>query len=317
MLATIKKGSSGNIVRAAQYLIGYAPLKQASGEYDSDFATFVKNWQKKNQLDDDGIIGKNSWTLIAKSLPTCSKSKNKVSVYTNGLQELLNTIVADGEFGSKTKAAVKAFQSSANLEADGTCGVLTWTALIVGTSTPTPSGKFKQPVDYKQGDSRWGKNMYSNHNDKSQTMKNSGCGPTACADVVATLIDSSVTPWTLAQLSMKWGTRTTSNGTAWGFFKKVFEYYKGFSKFIQTSSIATAKACIDAGGYVVCSMAPPFWTKGGHFICMWKYENGYIYCNDPASSTRKRQIETDFVKQRKQFFCFYPSVKEGNADGTN
>lgn len=304
MLETIKHGSTGALVRAAQYLTGYAEIGKASGEFEAEFVSYVISWQKFHNLTQDGIIGDNSWKKLAQIAPLCTTSKNKKSVWTNALQELLGTITADGIFGSKTKAAVTAFQTSAKLDVDGKCGAQTWNALICGTSVPAHD--FKQPVDYKQGDSRWGSKMYSNHNDKSQTMKNSGCGPTACADVVATLIDPNVTPWTLAQLSMEWGTRTTSNGTAWGFFKKVFERYAGFGKFVQTSSIATAKACCDAGGYVVCSMGAGYWTKGGHFICMWKYDGTYIYCNDPASSSRKKQKESDFVKQRKQFFCFYP-----------
>ena len=90
--------------------------------------------------------------------------------------------------------------------------------MIVGAD-PVPVPKFVQPVDYKQASKPWGPRMYSNHNDHSQTMANSGCGPTSAADVVATLKDKSVDPWTLAQLAMDWGDRTYSSGTAWSFFK--------------------------------------------------------------------------------------------------
>ena len=49
------------------------------------------------------------------------------------LQELLvghgYALEADGKYGSKTKAAVVAFQKSAGLEADGVCGPMTWAAL--------------------------------------------------------------------------------------------------------------------------------------------------------------------------------------------
>lgn len=307
MLETIKHGSSGILVRVAQYLTGYAEIGKASGEYDAEFVAFVISWQKFHDLKQDGIIGNDSWTKMAQIAPLCTTSKNKKSEWTCALQELLGTVDADGIYGSKTKAAVTAYQISAKLDADGKCGSQTWNALICGVTVPAHD--FKQPVDYKQGDSRWGSKMYSNHNDKKQTMKNSGCGPTAAANVVATMIDPSVTPWTLAQLSMQWGCRTYSSGTAWNFFQKLFEYYEGFGKFVQTSSIATAKACCDAGGYVVCSMAKGYWTKGGHYITMWKYDGTHIYCNDPASSSRKKQAETQFVKERKQFFCFFP--KEG------
>lgn len=305
MLETLRKGMSGRIVRAAQYLIGYIGIKAATGDFDKAFETYVAEWQVVHNLDNDGVIGPKTWTALAAEAPLCSKNKNRTSIWTNALQELLGMTDADGIYGSKTKSAVAAYQVSIGLDADGDCGPLTWNSLICGAAEK-PSTTFKQPIDYKQGDSRWAKDMYSSHGDKSQTMKNSGCGPAACADVVATLIDPSVTPWTLAQLSMSWGTRTYSNGTSWSFFQKIFEHYEGFGKFIKTSSITTAKACVDAGGYVVCSMGPGYWTKGGHFICMWKYDGTYIYCNDPASSSRKKQKETDFVKQRKQFFCFWP-----------
>ena len=55
-------------------------------------------------------------------------------------------------------------------------------------------------------------------------------------------------------------------------------------------------------------MGKGYWTSGGHFICAWKYSNKYIYCNDPASGKRTHQNVTDFVKQRKQFFCFFPNA---------
>lgn len=58
MLATIKNNSSGNNVKVAQYLMGYASRNQASDKFDSAFQIAVKNWQKKYSLDADGIIGK-------------------------------------------------------------------------------------------------------------------------------------------------------------------------------------------------------------------------------------------------------------------
>ena len=216
------------------------------------------------------------------------------------VQNLLG-ITADGIFGRKTEAAVKAFQAANGLTADGIVGKQTWAALL-GETTPEPN--FKQPVDYKQYDKKWASVMYSSHGDKKQTIKSSGCGPTAMADIVATLIDSAVTPVTLAELSLKLGCRTYSDGTAWSFFPKIADYY-GFSKYVKSSTLATLKSCLDSGGYVVASMGKGYWTNGGHFICVWKYDDKYVYANDPASSTRKKQNAEDFMKQRKAFFCFW------------
>ena len=306
MLKTIKQGSKGDHVKVAQYLTGYAARGNASGIFDANFVAAVCTWQRTHKLTPDGVIGKDTWTKLASEAPLCTTSKNSESAATCALQILLNAgLTIDGVYGSKTKKAVAAYQSSKGLTADGKCGTKTWNALIIGaTKTVKPTG-FKKPVDYKQYDSKWGTKIFSATGSKSQTMKSSGCGPTAAADVVATLKNSSVTPWTLAQLYMKHGFRTANSGTAWGAFKWTANKY-GFSKFIQSSSLSTLKACLDAGGYVVCSMGPGYWTKGGHYICAWKYDNTYIYCNDPASSVRTKQKQSDFLKQRKQFFCFYP-----------
>lgn len=306
MLKTIKHGSEGVHVKVAQYLTGYAARENASGIFDADFVAAVCAWQRNHKLSPDGIIGKDTWTKLAEEAPLCTTSKNNKSSAACALQILLDSgLKIDGVYGSKTKKAVAAFQSSKGLYADGKCGEKTWTALIVGATETAKSTGFKKPVDYKQYDSKWAYKIFSATGSKSQTMKSSGCGPTSAADVVATLKDSSVTPWTLAQLYLKAGFRTANSGTAWGAFKWTANKY-GFSKFVQTSSLATLKACLDAGGYVVCSMGPGYWTKGGHYICAWKYDSTYIYCNDPASSRRTKQKQSEFVKQRKQFFCFYP-----------
>ena len=306
MLKTIKHGSSGDLVKVAQYLIGYAVRKKADGIFSADFVAAVCTWQRTNGLSPDGIIGQKSWTKMAEKAPTCSTAKNRTSAATCAVQILVDGLTADGIYGSKTKKAVAAYQASKGLTADGICGQKTWASLITGAvETVTTSHQFKQPKDFKQYDSKWASKIFSATGKKSQTMKSSGCGPTAAANVIATLKDSSVTPWTLAQIAMQKGYRTANSGTAWAFFKYIAGLY-GFSKFVQTSNMSTMKACLDAGGYVVASMGPGYWTSGGHYITLWKYDGTYIYANDPASSKRKKQKEADFKSQRKQFFCFYP-----------
>lgn len=53
------------------------------------------------------------------------------------LQQRLGNLVVDGQFGAKTLSAVKAFQRSHKLVADGVVGVLTWAAL---GGVPTSGG---------------------------------------------------------------------------------------------------------------------------------------------------------------------------------
>ena len=309
MLETIRHGDDGNLVRVAQLLTGYADIGEASGQFDADFTAHVLTWQKNHGLTPDGVIGADTWRAMAKAAPTCSTAKHRKSAATQALQILLDgaDLNPDGIFGSRTKAAVAAFQASCGLEADGICGRKTWEALVIGADTPgnPHPGEFRQPVDYKQGDPRWGKKMYSSHGNHNQTYANSACGPTAMADVIATLVDPAVTPVTMGELALKWGDRTAASGTATSFFPHVQKHYR-FKKMVGTKSLATLKACLDAGGYVVCRMGKGYWTRGGHYICAWKYDAEYIYCNDPASKTRKRQKQKAFVDERKDFWCFFP-----------
>ena len=317
MLQTIRHNDTGPLVVVAKCLTGYIKISskitdadsyvKVHGTYDADFVAFVVSWQTSHGCTPDGIIGPDTWTAISKAAPTCSTSKNRTSGYTLALQLALGgNLTPDAIYGSRTKAAVATYQDAQGLSSDGICGQHTWNSLIVGEAKPQPTpGTFTQPVDYKQASKPWGPRMYSNHNDHKQSMANSGCGPTACADAVATLKDPSVDPWTLAQLSMDNGYRTYNSGTAWGFFKFIAEYY-GLYKFVQSGSYDALKSCLDAGGYVVCSMKPGYWTKSGHFICAWKYDGTYTYANDPASSSRKKQKTSEFKKECKQYFCFYP-----------
>lgn len=283
--------------------------------FDASFVAHVIAWQKNHDLTPDGIIGAKTWVAIAKAAPTVSTSKHKTSAATLALQLLLDSsITSDAIFGKRTKSAVAAYQSAKGLAADGICGPKTWYALITGfaeieqpDTPPAPSGKFVQPTDFKQADKRWGSKMYSNHGDKKQTMANSACGPTSMADIVHFVKDGSINPYDLAKMAMEWGDRTRNSGTAWSFFTHIQVKY-GWKKMIATKSMETLKACLDAGGYVVCSMGPGYWTSGGHYICAWKYDSAYIYCNDPASNKRKKQKISDFKSERKQFFCFYPDA---------
>lgn len=244
-------------------------------------------------------------------LPTLKKGSRGDEVKL--LQETLNKAgydcgKADGIFGKNTKAAVEAFQKANGLKADGIVGILTWTALGLWTGPV-----FTQPPDFKQYDSRWATKMYSNHNDKGQTMKSSGCGPTSMADIVAAWWDSKVTPYDLAKLSMDWGTRTYDSGTTSTFFRKCHEKYGG--KYQTTGSLDTVRSCLAGGGLVIVCFGPGSsgkpgykkWTKGGHYCCIWGFDNDGYFINDPASASKARAKGTAAEIQacRKGFYMFW------------
>lgn len=311
----LKKGSKSNskqAVRALSLLL----LKKKQDTFDAALKTAVKTFQKDKGLAVDGIAGPKTFAALVNTLPEVKYKDYSKSVYVKAVQALVSCTI-DGKYGSNTRKNVIAFQTSAKLEATGNVTKNDWLALWgcayerTGKATPakTSGTGTVQPVDYKQYDSRWKSKQYSATGKKSQTIGSSGCGPTSMADIMATWIDAKLTPVEMCQYALKHGFRTASSGTAWGFFKSIAKAY-GFSKFIQTKSMATAREALKNGAFVVASMGPGYWTKGGHYICLWKTDDTYMYANDPASSKRKKQKLAAFERQRKQFFIFY---KPGRA----
>lgn len=297
----LKKGNKGIEVKILQLFLNI----NADGIFGSKTENAVKNFQRAVGHDQTGIVSQNDWNTIANMMPTIKYGYkgNEVKIW-----QLILGIDADGEFGPNTRAVTRTYQASAGLEVDGVVGPKTW-AYAFGVTHIVPSETvIAQPVNYKQYDSKWGSVVYTKNNtyNKSQTIRSSGCGPTAMADIVATWWDSSVTPVAMAALSVANGYRTTNSGTAWGFFKFVAQKYKA-SKFIQTSNYSTASNAIENGALVICSMGPGLYTTGGHFILWWKTDGTYNYVNDPASasSNRARSKVNIIRSQAKQFFIFY------------
>lgn len=275
--------------------------------YTAKTKTATKAVQKQLGLKVDGVAGPATFAAYVPYLPELSYGDISGSVYVKAVQALVGASI-DGKYGKQTRANVKAFQATAGLEVTGNVTRNDWAALwdcpytrtgkAAGTSTV-------QPVDYKQGDKRWGKVVYTSCGNKNQTIANSGCGPTSMADIMATWINAKITPVEMCKYAVAHGFRTKSSGTAWGFFKSIAKAY-GFTGFVQTKSMAAAREALKNGALVVASMGPGYWTRGGHYICLWKCDDTYMYANDPASRARKRQKLGQFERERKQFFIFHP-----------
>lgn len=270
---TIKYGSKGDWVKVLQYAVGV----KADGKFGASTKSALQKCQKKHGLTSDGIAGDETWESILNEAPTLRKGDSGAYVYI--LEVLLETMTEDGHYKDDEEAHVKTYQTAKKLTADGVVGKDTWSALFgmdksssgastsasasaTTTTTATTTGKFVQPKDYKQYDSRWGSILYTSTGNKKQTIKSSGCGITAMADIIATWWDKTITPKETAAWAVANGYRTQNSGTAWGYFQKMAEKY-GASKFVQTSSFATMQGCLADGGYVVVSFRPSKWTTGG------------------------------------------------------
>jgi hypothetical protein len=167
----------------------------------------------------------------------------------------------------------------------------------------------KRPVYFKQSDPKWRNIPYTIDGDKNETIGASGCGPTCAAMIIASIKDSKVTPVEMCKLAIELKDRTANNGTEWEFFWKVAAKYD--MPFKQLSSTKEAVEAIKDGSYVVCSMRPGKFTKGGHYILAWDFKDNNILVHDPASTVYERtygDIKT-FETQCKQYFIFYVNQK--------
>ena len=155
---TLKRGMTGDDIKELQELLNeldYGPLT-VDGDFGKKTEAAVKEYQKENKLDVDGIVGPDTFAELLEDqgedkiqepepeekvldyskCPTIRyKDENK---YVSILQAHLVALGydlgtwgeakngVDGEFGSKTKAAVRAFQKKYKLKVDGIVGPATW-----------------------------------------------------------------------------------------------------------------------------------------------------------------------------------------------
>lgn len=311
-MVTLKRGSKNEYVKAIQYILEV----DTDGIFGKNTLTAIKKYQQEKSLAVDGIVGKNTYLAIVDDAPILKVGAS--GKWVNALECLLQTLTHDGVFRNDEREHVKTYQTAAKLSVDGIVGEKTWKSLFglsgsisASTSSTTVNSVIanqKEPVNFKQYDSKWKNVLYTKNNtyDLSQTIGNSGCGPTAMADIVATWWDSSVTPVEMAALAVSGDYRTNNNGTAWSYFKYIAKKYKA-SNFIQTSAYATAEKAVQNGAYVICAVGPGVWTKQGHFICWWKVDEQYVYICDPggSSAARAKSNKTNLRSQATQYFIFY------------
>ena len=160
-----------------------------------------------------------------------------------------------------------------------------------------------RPVNYEQTDRRWKNILYSNHNDSSQTIGSSGCGPTCAAMVIATLKDSSVTPIETCSWAVQQGYRTDNNGTQWGYFRPQMAAY-GLNCDDYTSAAATAVSAVEQGYLVIALALKGLWTSSGHYILAYGTAGNYILVNDPnsTSASREKALISTFKAQCSKFW---------------
>ncbi|WNI21620.1 peptidoglycan-binding protein [Streptomyces sp. ITFR-16] len=137
--ATQHSGSTGAQVRALQQLLneqGY-PAGAADGGFGPATEGAVTAFQAAHGLDADGVVGPRTWTALLAAGTTETLAQGASGDGVKRLQRALtaalgSTVGVDGSFGPATATAVRGYQTSRGLTADGTAGPATWAALQAG-----------------------------------------------------------------------------------------------------------------------------------------------------------------------------------------
>lgn len=272
----VKKGQTITQVQADTF------LKSDCSSAEKAVNSYTKyNW---NQNQFDALVSftfncgsGNLKTLLNNGQRTISEISTKITAYNKAggkvLQGLVNRRIAEKELFDKPLSSS-----------------------TVPVSTSTTTAKFVKPISYLQTDPKWKNHNYSAKGEK-KTIGSAGCGVTVAAMVIATLKDKNVTPVTTAEWSMAHGYKALNQGTYYTYFVPQFNQYGIKCKQLNTSNLygkssssahTEALNALKRGDWVIAVMGKGHWTQSGHFILLYKYENEYIYVNDPASTKADR-----------------------------
>ena len=181
-----------------------------------------------------------------------------------------------------------------------------------------------KPVDYKQNDSKWGGLSYAVDGEKS-TIKSAGCGPTSLADVLATIVSPYIDPVTLVAWARYHNYKVKNSGTSYSFFEPCGKAYGVTVRRLNTSNIYgipwngihdKALAELQKGNWLIACMGKGNWTRSGHYVVAYGYENGYVYINDPASTKASRAKNTwELFKSQVKYYWAVEVPEEIKRNG--
>ncbi|HJC07529.1 MAG TPA: peptidoglycan-binding protein [Candidatus Gemmiger stercorigallinarum] len=148
---TLQSGSRGPDVALIQRWLNAARRRwnvirpvAVDGRYGSATATAVKTFQQLAGLRSDGVVGPETWDALYEAAgqqqtaddlyPGVQLQEGNQGAAVKSAQQKLQALVpalnADGEYGSRTREAVRAYQTVEGLNADGVIGPATWASLF-------------------------------------------------------------------------------------------------------------------------------------------------------------------------------------------
>jgi peptidoglycan hydrolase-like protein with peptidoglycan-binding domain len=134
---TVRRGDTGDVVRRAQRGVRRTPNTGlvVDGIFGQATEHAVKQFQQGANVAVDGIVGPATWQALPDGGPMPMLSEGSTGAVVRHLQTVLKDGssvwgtgpgAVDGDFGPKTRDAVKAFQKWGGVAVDGIVGEQTW-----------------------------------------------------------------------------------------------------------------------------------------------------------------------------------------------
>ena len=125
--------TQGEAVTSLQYLLVQSGAAlSVDGKFGSSTDAAVRAFQKSQGFVSDGNVGPQTWKALIVTVQQGSQGA-AVKAVQSQLKSRNVAITVDGDFGSQTDAAVRAYQQAHGLVVDGQVGPQTWQPLIVGS----------------------------------------------------------------------------------------------------------------------------------------------------------------------------------------
>lgn len=155
-------------------------------------------------------------------------------------------------------------------------------------------GDYKGLTYYSQLDSRWASKPYTSTGNSTQTIGSSGCAPTT-ASMIVTACKGAITPDTMCNLFVKYGYRSSNNGTYLSAFRSVADEFN--IDFEETTNIDRAVELLRNNHYLAVSCGNGLFTSNGHLIMIYEIDGDtlkiydpYLYSGKFETSTRRGKV---------------------------
>jgi peptidoglycan hydrolase-like protein with peptidoglycan-binding domain len=143
---TIRLGSTGDAVRRLQRALRRTPNLGlvVDGVFSQQVESAVKDFQQGAGLVVDGVVGPQTWNALPDGGPMPLLKKGSTGDVVRSLQTVLTNGAPgqwpspqgiDGDFGPRTEAAAKGFQTWGGVLADGVLGDQTWSVSLHAASS--------------------------------------------------------------------------------------------------------------------------------------------------------------------------------------